>query len=90
MPDPTSMHDVKQFVLEHFLAGEDPANLTPTTPLITGGIVDSLGLLELVTFLEQRYQVEFEAHEVDPSHFDTLAGSDTLLQQKRAHSGGGA
>jgi len=78
------MPAVKQFILDHFLAGEDPARLTPTTPLITGGIVDSLGLLDLVMFLEQQFHVEFEAHEVDPAHFDTLAAIDAILQRKRA------
>lgn len=84
MTEPTSMLAVKQFILDHFLAGEDPARLTPTTPLITGGIVDSLGLLDLVMFLEQQFHVEFEAHEVDPAHFDTLAAIDAILQRKRA------
>lgn len=84
MTEPTSMPAVKQFILDHFLAGEDPARLTPTTPLITGGIVDSLGLLDLVMFLEQQFHVEFEAHEVDPAHFDTLAAIDAILQRKRA------
>jgi acyl carrier protein len=84
MTEPTSMLAVKQYILDHFLAGEDPARLTPTTPLITGGIVDSLGLLDLVLFLEQRFEVEFEAHEVDPAHFDTLAAIEAFLQRKRA------
>ena len=84
MSDPTCIPAVKQFILDRFLVGEDPARLTPTTPLITGGILDSLGLLELITFLEQRFKVEFEAHEVDPAHFDTLAAIDASLQRKRA------
>ena len=84
MSDPTSIPVVKQFILERFLVGEDPTRLTPTTPLITGGIVDSLGLLDLVMFLAQRFDVEFEAHEVDPTHFDTLAAIDAFLQRKRA------
>jgi acyl carrier protein len=73
---------VKQFVLDHFLSGEDPARLTPSTPLVTGGILDSLGLLEVVSFLEKTFGVEFEAHEVDPASFDTLARIDQLVQQK--------
>jgi acyl carrier protein len=84
MSDPTTMPVVKQFILDHFLAGEDPARLTPTTPLVTGGIIDSLGLLDLVAFLEKQYDVEFEAHEVDPAHFDTLAAIEASLQRKRA------
>jgi acyl carrier protein len=84
MSDATSIPVVKQFILDRFLAGEDPARLTPTTPLVTGGILDSLGLLDLVSFLEERFGVEFEAHEVDPAYFDTLTAIDAFLQRKRA------
>ncbi len=89
MSEASSIADVKQYVLDHFLSGDDPSKLTPTTPLVTGGIIDSLGLLDLIAFLETRFGVEFEAHEVDPAHFDTLTSIDALLQSKRAgpHAG---
>jgi acyl carrier protein len=73
---------VKQFILDRFLSGEDPSRLTSTTPLVSGGILDSLGLIELVSFLEKSFGVEFEAHEIDPAHFDTLAAIDALVQRK--------
>lgn len=82
MTHPSIQPTVKQFILERFLAGEDPSRLTSSTPLVTGGILDSLGLLDLVAFLEQSFGIEFDAHEVDPSAFDTLAGIETLVQRK--------
>lgn len=42
---------VKEYILSTYLKGEDPSALKDTTPLITGGILDSLGTLELVSFL---------------------------------------
>ncbi|HYV97778.1 MAG TPA: acyl carrier protein [Gemmatimonadaceae bacterium] len=84
MTDPAVMPAVKSFILERFLVGEDPARLTPTTPLVTGGILDSLALLDLVAFLEQTFGVEFEAHEVDPGHFDSLQSIDTVVRAKLA------
>ena len=83
IPDP---HATRQYVLDHFLVGEDPDNLTLATPLVTGGIVDSLGLLDLVAFIEETYGVEFQAHEVDPTQFDTLASINALLQRKLGQS----
>jgi acyl carrier protein len=48
------MQDIKEtikvYILEEFLPGEDPAELTDSTPLITGGILDSLATLKLVYF----------------------------------------
>ncbi len=73
---------VKEFILSHFLPGEDPAALTPTTALITDGVLDSLATLELVSFLEERYGIELEAHEVDASRIGTLEGIATLVLGK--------
>ena len=76
-------HTVKQFVLNEFLPGEDPSELTSATPLITGGILDSLATMKLVMFLEDRYGVKFEAHEVDPEHLDTLADIAKVVAAKK-------
>ena len=84
MTEPVASQAVKQFILERYLAGEDPSRLTNTTPLVSGGILDSLALLDLVAFIEKRFGCEFEAHEVDPAHFDTLAAIDALVQGKLA------
>jgi len=76
-------YTVKQFVLKEFLPGEDPSELTSSTPLITGGILDSLATMKLVMFLEERYGVRFEAHEVDPEHLDTVANIARLVALKK-------
>ncbi len=74
---------VKQFIMTEFLPGEDPAELTPSTPLITGGVLDSLATMKLVTFLEERYGITFQAHEVDSEHLDTLTTIASLVAAKR-------
>lgn len=84
MTGPDVLPAVKQFILDRFLAGEDPGKLTSATPLVSGGILDSLGLLDLVAFLEQTFGIEFEAHEVDPAGFDTLALIQELVHRKLA------
>lgn len=56
--------------------------VTPTTPLITSGILDSMAVMELLGFLEERYDVEFEAYELTPEFMDNLADIARLVQQK--------
>jgi acyl carrier protein len=73
---------VKEYILAHFLPGEDPAALTPTTLLIGGGVLDSLATLELVSFLEERYGIELEAHEVDAERLGTLTSIAALVSAK--------
>ena len=75
---------VKQFILKEFLPGEDPAELTETTPLITGGILDSLATMKLVMFLEERFGFTMQAHETDAEHLDTIALIEDLVRAKTA------
>ncbi|GIK88145.1 MAG: acyl carrier protein [Burkholderiales bacterium] len=74
---------VKEFIMTEFLPGEDPDELTPTTPLVTGGILDSIATMKLVLFMEERYGVRLEAHETDPEHLDTLVDIAALIRAKR-------
>lgn len=78
------MRDVKQYILDTYLPGENPSALTPTTPLISSGILDSLATLDLVAFLENRFGVELEAHDVDHSKLGTLESIASMVQSKRA------
>jgi acyl carrier protein len=75
---------VKDFIMSQFLPGEDPEELTTTTPLVTSGLLDSLQRLDLVYFLEERYGIKLEAHEVDPSRMDTLDQITRLVETKMA------
>ena len=73
---------VKQYILQEFLPGEDPGNLIDSTPLITGGILDSIGTVKLVAFIEERYGIEFQAHEVAVEHLNTLSAIADFVQAK--------
>jgi acyl carrier protein len=73
---------VKEYILKTFLPGEDPKALTENTQLITGGVLDSLATLELVSFLEQQYGIELQAHEVDAANLGTLTAIAGLVQAK--------
>ena len=73
---------VKDYILETFLPGEDPRELTDGTQLISSGILDSLATLELVGFLERQYGIELQAHEVDQSRLGTLDSIARLVRAK--------
>ena len=75
---------IKDFILKEFLPGEDPAELTDTTPLITGGILDSIATLKLVMFIEERYGISLQAHEVDAEHLDTISQIAQLIRSKKS------
>ena len=74
---------VKDFILKEFLPGENPDELKPDTPLITGGVLDSIATLKLVLFLEETYGITLQPHEVDPEHLDTIADIAKLVRSKK-------
>jgi acyl carrier protein len=77
---------IKNFIMAQFLPGEDPNELTDDTPLISGGILDSIATLQLVMFVEETYRVSFEPHEVDKENLDNLTSIVRLLESKRPTS----
>lgn len=74
---------VKEFILHEFLPGENPDELTPQTPLITAGILDSVGILKLVAFLEERFNIGLAAHEADVEYLNTIADIVKLVESKQ-------
>jgi acyl carrier protein len=73
---------LKQYILQQFLPEEDPEQLTDSTPLITGGVLDSLATLKLVAFIEDRYKIQLQAHEADVEHLNTIASIAKLVRSK--------
>lgn len=75
---------VKMFILNEFLEGEEPDALSETTELISSGVLDSVATLKLVTFLEQEFQIQVQAHEADAEHLDTLGAITKLVIAKKS------
>lgn len=82
MSDDKIKDDVKSYIMSEFLPGESPDELTDSTPLISGGILDSIATLKLVMYVEEKYGVSFAPHEVDKENLDTLALITRLLRSK--------
>jgi acyl carrier protein len=80
------MEDVKQtvknYILQEFLPGEDPANLTDSVQLVRGGILDSLATLKLVAFLEEHFGIEIQAHEANPDNLNSIPDIAALVERK--------
>ncbi|MFC1773712.1 acyl carrier protein [Pseudomonadota bacterium] len=74
---------VKEFIMNEFLPGEDPDQLTESTPLISGGILDSLATLKVVSFLEENFGITVAPHETDEDNFGTIADIVSLVESKQ-------
>lgn len=80
---------LKEYIVGEFLRGEGPGAITPSTPLITGGVLDSMAVAKLISYLEDTYHIVIEAHEIDFEHFDNLSAIESFVKSKVESETGG-
>jgi acyl carrier protein len=74
---------VEQYIVDEIMVGNQNAKIDPDASLISSGIVDSLALLRLISFLEERFGVTVEDDEVVPDNFETLNVIKALIESKK-------
>jgi acyl carrier protein len=72
---------IKNFIVENYLFG-DGQNLQNNTSFLESGIIDSTGILELITFLEENYNIRIEDDELIPENLDSINNVSRFLQNK--------
>ena len=78
---------IRQFIAENVLLGVHQAKIEDSTPLVTGGLIDSIGMIGLVAFLESQFKVEFDPREINVQHLNTLEQIEELIRKKQAAAG---
>jgi acyl carrier protein len=84
---------VRAFIVENFLFGSTDTGLDGDTSFFDTRIIDSTGILELVAFLEETYELHVEDHELEPANLDTLNRIAAFVERKRMradHQGSGS
>jgi acyl carrier protein len=86
--------EIRNFIIDNFLYGEDNATLSNDDSLMEHGLIDSTGALELVTFLEGKYGIKIEDNELDPENLDSVNKLANFIKRKTlsmlAKTNGGA
>ncbi len=82
---------VRQFVCQNFYVA-DPASFGDDTSFLDRGIVDSTAILEVVAFLEERFQIKVDDADFVPENLDSLDRIAAFVNRKREARGeeGGA
>ena len=75
---------IKQLVLDNFLFGGSLDDVVDDASFMANGIVDSLGVLELISFVEETYAVEVSDEEVVPENFDSVNQMAAYIRSKVA------
>ena len=76
------INTIRNFIIENFLFEEDE-NLKEETSFLENGILDSTGVLELIAFLEETYDIEVEDKELIPQNLDSITNVTQYVRKKQ-------
>jgi acyl carrier protein len=75
--------DIQQFILSELTQGRGITEIDPNENLLSKGIVDSHGVMELVGFLEERYGITVGDEDLSPENFESVANIGAFVERKR-------
>ena len=74
---------LRSFIVEELRWNGRGAELTDDYPLIERGVVDSLGIFSIVSFVESEFGIEVLDEDLVPENFGSIAGIASLVGSKR-------
>ena len=74
--------ELRQFVIDNFLFGQGNGHLKNDDSFLDKGIIDSTGVLELVAFLEEKYQIKIQDRELIPDNLDSINNLIRFVESK--------
>ncbi|MGE0463574.1 MAG: acyl carrier protein [Vicinamibacterales bacterium] len=74
--------EVKAFIVSNFLFGQEGPGFSDDQSFLESGIINSTGLLELVSFVEQRYGIAIADRELVPENLDSLRNVSQFISRK--------
>lgn len=82
--------EIRKFIIDNFYYGQDAQALEDDTSFLENGIIDSTGVLELVSFIQEQYAIHVSDDELIPDNLDSLNKVSSYLHRKLVQSGNGA
>ncbi len=75
------INTVKEFIVENFLFGEED-QIELETDFFEKGIIDSTGVIELVSYMEETFEISIDDEELIPENLSSLKNIREFLLQK--------
>lgn len=76
--------ELRQFIVDNLLMGDASATLRDCDSFLETGIVDSTGMLEIVMFLEQNFDLKVADRELVPENLDSMDNLVQFIGRKRS------
>ncbi len=74
-------HEIKEFFKDNFMIDTEEG-ISDDESLLEKGVIDSTGVLELVSFIEEKYQIKVEDEELIPENLDSFNNIDKYIKSK--------
>ena len=74
--------DIRDFIVRELQWSGSPDDLTGDYPLLDASVLDSLDILKLVAFLEERFSIDVDDEELLPEHFETISSISQFVESK--------
>ena len=84
MDKETLKKEIREFIVETFLFGDDSEGFTDTDSFMQKGIVDSTGILEVTGFVEEKYDFTIENEEMTPANLDSVDNLSNFISRKKS------
>ena len=75
-------NEIRNFIIENFLYGDDSGNLGADDSFFDKGIVDSTGILSIINFVEERFNISVADEEMTPENFDSISRITAYTERK--------
>ena len=69
------------YVTEEILSGHQRQGVTPELPLLQNSLLDSIGLQQLLTYIEMRYNITIEEENLVPENFSSVRTISQLVER---------
>jgi acyl carrier protein len=74
---------IRNFLVENFIFDNDKVALKDEDSFIENGVIDSTGILELTSFVEETYNIVIRDEEMVPENLDSINALVTFIQAKQ-------
>ena len=78
---------IRDYVVKEYIEEGDDREITETTPLISGGIVDSFSMVSLKRFIERKYAIQIPDAEATTTAFDSVDSIAAVVERIRTSRG---
>jgi acyl carrier protein len=75
--------ELEAFIVDEIALGRGMRSIAPDEDLLARGVIDSLGVTQLVAFLEERFAIRVTDEELVPANFQSLARLEAFVASKR-------